>query len=58
VSESTKKELLESGIPDININVVHNGVDHEVYKPSPHTKSPYPLVTYVGRIRRYKNIDQ
>jgi glycosyltransferase involved in cell wall biosynthesis len=57
VSESTKKDLLNSGIPDSNINVIHNGVDHEFYKPSPHTKNPYPLIVYVGRIRHYKNID-
>lgn len=57
VSESTKKSLVEAGLPEENINVVYNGVDCLVHKPNPRTKSPFPHIVYVGRIKRYKNID-
>lgn len=57
VSESTKDDLVDAGIPNRNINVVYNGVDYENYKPSPHTKSPYPHVVYIGRVKHYKNVD-
>lgn len=56
VSESTKEDLVKSGIPKENVSVIYNGVDHEVYKPNPHSKSPYPHVVYIGRIKQYKNL--
>ena len=31
-------------------------MDHEVYKPNPHSKSPYPHVVYIGRIKQYKSL--
>jgi len=57
VSESTRKALFDAGIPDSKINVVYSGVDYENYKPSPRTKSPYPHVVYLGRVKHYKNVD-
>ncbi|TRZ49436.1 MAG: glycosyltransferase family 1 protein [Dehalococcoidia bacterium] len=56
VSESTKEDLMKFGIPKENINVIYNGVDHEVYKPSLHSKSPNPHVVYIGRLKQYKNL--
>ncbi|MDO9395720.1 MAG: glycosyltransferase family 4 protein, partial [Herbiconiux sp.] len=56
VSESTKKELVEMGIAAKNIAVIHNGImNHETMN---YTKSKYPLVVYVGRIKAYKQLDQ
>jgi glycosyltransferase involved in cell wall biosynthesis len=57
VSESSQRDLIEAGIPEPNVAVVLNGVDHQVYKPCMHAKSPYPLILYLGRLRRYKNLD-
>ncbi|MCJ7424440.1 glycosyltransferase family 4 protein [Candidatus Bathyarchaeota archaeon] len=58
VSESTKRDLVQSGIPEANIRIIHNGIDQQFLKPKPEFKSPYPHLVYVGRIKRYKNLDQ
>lgn len=55
VSESTKEELIRMGISKKNINVIYNAFDHELHKLG--KKSETPLVAYVGRIKRYKQVD-
>ena len=57
VSESTKTDVVKSGISARNIKVIKSGVDCDVYKPSAHTKSSYPQVVYLGRVRPYKKVD-
>jgi glycosyltransferase involved in cell wall biosynthesis len=57
VSESTKQDFIRRGIPEQNIAVVYNAVDHSMYSPDPSAKSNAPLIGYVGRIKRYKRID-
>jgi len=57
VSESTKEDLVSLGIRQEMIGVVYNGVDHELYKPDWGSKSHYPHVLYLGRVKRYKNVD-
>ena len=57
VSESTKEDLVDLGVQRDMIRVVHNGIDHDLYKPDWSSKTPYPHVLYLGRIKRYKNID-
>ena len=57
VSESTRKDFIARGIPEQNITVIHNAVDHDVYTPDFAAKSPVPLVGYIGRIKRYKRLD-
>jgi glycosyltransferase involved in cell wall biosynthesis len=56
VSESTKRELVRRGIPDLNIDVVHNAVDHARYTPGDLPKPEEPLIAYLGRIKRYKRV--
>ena len=56
VSQSSLKEIAELGIirPE-QIDVVYNGVkepDTHAYK-----KANYPLFTYLGRLKDYKNVD-
>lgn len=55
VSESTRSELVKKGIPKSNVHVIHNGIDPEKY--SPGAKSRDPLITYFGRIKKYKRIE-
>lgn len=55
VSPSTKEELVQMGVAPEKIAVVPNGVDLEKYRPGP--KSPIPTVLWVGRIKRYKNLE-
>ena len=57
VSQSTKADLVGRGIPEKNIEVVYNAVDHTAYRPSEAPKPEEPLIGYVGRIKRYKRID-
>ena len=56
VSQSTKEELVKRfGIDPDRIAVVPNGVDLEKYRPGP--KDPKPTMLWVGRIKKYKNLD-
>ena len=67
VSEFTKREILElyPKTPEKNIAVIHNGYDHEVYKPlsaPDKTKEVLerydleaPYFLYVGRLEKKKN---
>jgi glycosyltransferase involved in cell wall biosynthesis len=57
VSESTKEDFVRRGIPERNIDVVYNAVDHDRYTPRLEAKASAPLIGYVGRIKRYKRID-
>lgn len=57
VSESSKREMMKAGIPEGHITVVNNGVDHGIYKPNEYSKSPFPHILYLGRLRNYKNLD-
>ncbi|MEM3562501.1 MAG: glycosyltransferase family 4 protein [Candidatus Jordarchaeaceae archaeon] len=55
VSESTKKELILKGLPRENIKIVYNGVNHNLFVPG--VKSRKPLIAYVGRVKRYKQLE-
>lgn len=57
VSNSTSEELNELGFPEERIDILHNAIDHELFSRVDVKKSPTPLFTYVGRIKKYKNID-
>ncbi len=59
ISESTRRELIGLGYPAERISVIHCGVDRQVYRPDPAVaKSAAPTLLYVGRIKRYKSVDQ
>jgi len=57
VSNSTKQELIEKGFPEQNIDLVYNAVDPSEYSYFPSKKAPYPLVGYLGRIKKYKSVN-
>ncbi len=58
ISQSTKNDLVGRGIAADLIRVVHCGIDHVVYCPDPtQQKSADPLLTYVGRLKKYKSVD-
>lgn len=57
VSESTarrKKSTLLRG-NTLDIKVIHNGIDHQFYRPGGR-KAHRPTVLYLGRIKRYKRL--
>ena len=66
VSHATKAEMVDAGVPEDIITVIHNGIDTEAWSPtrangnireelklSPST----PVVGYVGRISPEKDLD-
>jgi len=58
VSESTARDLVDRGLRDSHIDVVHNGVDWSRYQlngAAPTGESP--LLVYLGRLKRYKQLD-
>lgn len=57
VSESTAHDLADRGLDPRDIRVIYNGVDSNFFTPSPATRSPTPLFAYLGRLKRYKNVD-
>lgn len=57
VSQSTRDEFVKRGLDGERIGIVHNAVDHEVYRPDFGAKSDGPLIGYVGRIKKYKCIE-
>ncbi|MDH3733136.1 MAG: glycosyltransferase family 4 protein [Gemmatimonadota bacterium] len=58
ISESTADDLETRGIDRARIRVIHPGIDHSVFAPSPETpRENDPTVLYVGRLKRYKGID-
>ena len=58
ISDSTKAELTDMGLPEDRIEVVYSGHNRTQYngEDALHEKTA-PLIIYVGRIKRYKNID-
>jgi glycosyltransferase involved in cell wall biosynthesis len=57
VSESTKNELTEQGIPADTIRIIHNCVDHSLYKPGGFDGDRPFTIGFLGRIKKYKSID-
>jgi glycosyltransferase involved in cell wall biosynthesis len=55
VSHSTADDVASQGIPREQITVVHNGADLELFRPG--TKTSYPSVLWVGRVRKTKCVD-
>jgi glycosyltransferase involved in cell wall biosynthesis len=57
ISDSSKGELMQRGIPEKNITVISNGVSDTFYNYNPgHPKASLPSILYVGRIKKYKGI--
>jgi glycosyltransferase involved in cell wall biosynthesis len=56
VSQSTANELVRLGIDPARIHVVHNGADH-LSECANGPRSSTPLLLYVGRLKRYKNLE-
>jgi glycosyltransferase involved in cell wall biosynthesis len=57
VSVSTADDLAARGIPRESIRVIYNGVDSERLTPNATERSPRPLFVYLGRLKKYKRVD-
>jgi len=58
VSDSTKMELVNLGFDRNITGLLYNAIDENIFKGSGIKKSETPLITYVGRIKKYKNIEK
>jgi len=57
ISESTRDDLVERGVPADRVRVIHPGVDVTRYTPATAAaRAPHPAFLYVGRLKRYKGI--
>jgi glycosyltransferase involved in cell wall biosynthesis len=56
VSESTKSELVRMGLRADDIEIIHNGVDHDRYTPDASMRSSEPLIVCVTRLKKYKGV--
>lgn len=56
ISESTRDDLIDRGIPAAHISVSTPGTDPPAFEVDPNANRP-PRATYVGRLERYKRVD-
>ena len=56
VSESTKDDLVASGISAERIFIHYNGIDRSMYKPGKGKKHAFQIA-FLGRIKKYKTIE-
>jgi glycosyltransferase involved in cell wall biosynthesis len=58
ISESTRDDLVERGVPRERIEVIYPGVDSTWYCPDAATpRAERPTFLYVGRLKRYKGVE-
>jgi len=57
VSQSTRDDLVQRGLPDANIEVVPNGIDLEHFTPDQAAKTREPTLLFLGRLKEYKRLD-
>lgn len=58
VSESTLKEFLKRGYDKNNFTIVYNALDTEKFPFQVTEKNSKPTITYFGRLKKYKSIEQ
>jgi glycosyltransferase involved in cell wall biosynthesis len=58
ISKSTGDEVERRGIPRENIHVIECGIDKDIYRFDPSiSKFDIPTLLYVGRLKKYKNVE-
>jgi len=57
ISESTRDDLIERGVPAGRVAVIHPGVDAVRHRPDPAARTGTPSFLYLGRLRRYKGVE-
>ena len=58
ISESTRNDIIQRGIPPDHIHIVHCGIDHTTYYVDRSVKKfEKPSIIFVGRLKRYKGAD-
>lgn len=57
VSESTRQECIDVGLPAEHLHVIYNGLDEASFPMSIGDKAHVPTITSFGRLKRYKSVD-
>lgn len=57
ISESTGDDLVARGIPRERVVVIPPGVSFDYYTPDASVRSPTPVFSYLGRLKKYKGVD-
>ena len=58
ISDSTRDDLVERGIANERITVIHPGIDPAWFIPDPSVRrAPVPSFLYLGRLKRYKGVE-
>lgn len=58
ISESTRDDLVQRGVPRERITVIYPGVDSAWYRPDRSApRAARPTFLYVGRLKRYKGVE-
>jgi glycosyltransferase involved in cell wall biosynthesis len=56
ISESTAEDLAERGIARGSVEVIYPGIDAVAYTPNAAERSPTPVFSYLGRLKKYKGV--
>lgn len=57
ISDGTADDLVHRGIARDHVKVIHPGVSFDHYTPNAAERSPHPVFSYVGRLKKYKGVD-
>jgi glycosyltransferase involved in cell wall biosynthesis len=57
ISESTKADLVQRGLPGDRVRVIFPGIDSTHYTPNAASRSDRPVFAYLGRLKKYKGVD-
>ena len=57
ISESTRDDLVQRGIPRAQVAVIYPGIDHATFTPDASARHATPVVAYLGRLKKYKRVD-
>jgi len=58
ISESTRDDLAARGIPPERVAVIYPGIDTVGYTPAAGTRATAPVFAYLGRLKKYKGVQQ
>ena len=56
-SPSAADEIIRLGHPKERTALLYCGIDHELFQKNQEPKSSTPLISYIGRLKRYKQVD-
>ncbi len=58
VSDSTRNELIAMGSNPEKIEILYNAVNHNLFESVAVEKSEHPVLIYIGRIKKYKQLER